>query len=337
MKIPAGLLLYFLFIHNLSFAQGISLSDRKYLTQKEDSMKKQGIAILHGIKSDDRLKADSIFTRMFMRSLQVRNSFYYRFDSLETISQLYPPDSSFRIFTWQLVINENVIRQHGVIQMRTSDGSLKRFPLINRTVVTQNNEDTITSNMGWIGAVYYRIIQNKGFNKNYYTLLGFDENNIRSDRKIIEVLSFENGEPVFGAHLFKFANKDRNSGSSISRYIMEFKKEAGPRLTYDPDMDMIIFEHLVSESNQPNKKWTYIGDGDYEGFKWINGYWVHIEKVYNNITPLGKEPLPNPIRDSEGNINETRLKDNEEEKKPDTELKSKPKKVIPPGKKGNDN
>jgi hypothetical protein len=59
-------------------------------------------------------------------------------------------------------------------------------------------------------------------------------------------------------------------------------------------MDMIIVEHLISETNEPNKKWTYVGDGDYEGFKWKGGKWVHIEKIFNQVTPLGQMPVPNP-------------------------------------------
>ena len=331
-----GLLLFcFLFIQLLSFAQYLSSGDRRTLSQKEDSMKTAAVKIIMGNNSSDRLQADSIFTRMFMRALQVKHSFYYQFDSLLTISQLYAPDSSFRIFTWQLVINENVIRQHGAIQMRTGDGSLKRFPLIDKSDITTNIADTIGNNKGWIGAVYYKIIQKKSFNKNYYTLLGYDENNLRSNRKFIEVLTFENDEPVFGARLFSFEN-DKNFRSSMSRYIMEYKKEAGPRLAYDPEQDLIMVEHLISESNEPNKKWTFIGDGDYEGFKWINGKWVHIEKVYSHITPQGKEPIPKPLRDNDGNVNEKQLKGTEaEEIKPVSELKAKPKDIPPVKKKGN--
>ena len=328
--------LFALFFHNnLSYSQGLSNADRNTIRQKEDSMKSHAFKIINGINDFDRLKADSIFTRMLMRALVFTNSFYYPFDSLGTISQLYAPDSSFRIFTWQLVINENVIRQHGAIQMRTDDGSLLRFPLIDRSDITQNIADTIANNKGWIGAVYYKIIQKKNLNKNYYTLLGYDENNMRSNKKIIEVLSFENGLPVFGGRYFSFET-DKLFKTSVCRYIMEFKKEAGPKLNYDPDLDMIIAEHLISESNEPTKKWTYIGDGDYEGFKWVNGKWVHVEKVYNTITPLNHEPVPNPIRDNEGNLLQNKLKGGEEDDKPITEPNTKPVKVKPVKKKGKD-
>jgi hypothetical protein len=312
----------------LSFSQRIKNGDEKFLQQKEDSLKSYSLNMIQAINAENRFKADSLFTKMFVRALKTNNSFYYPFDSLQTISKLYPPDSSFRIFTWQMVINDNVVRQHGAIQMKTPDGSLKLFPLIDKSDVTINIADTVGNNKGWIGAVYYRIIQTKSGNQNYYTLLGYDENNIRSNRKIIEVLNFINDEPEFGGRYFSF-NQDSVKLPVMSRYIMEYKKSTGARLTYDENLGMIVFEHLESESNEPKKKWTLIPDGDYEGFKWNNGQWVHVEKVFNQVTPEGKEPVPSPVKDAQGNTDEDKLKNNfpvEEapvEKMPPTNKKTK--------------
>ncbi len=290
------------------FSQRIKKSEEIFLQQKEDSLKAYSLDLIQAINAQNRFKADSLFTKMFVRALKTKGSFYYSFDSLETISKLYPPDSSFRIFTWQMVINENIIRQHGAIQMKTADGSLKLFPLIDKSDITINVADTIGNNKGWIGAVYYRIIQNKSGSQNYYTLLGYDENNIRSTRKIIEVLHFENDEPVFGGSYFSFEN-DAIKLPTVSRYIMEYKKATGARLTYDENLGMIVFEHLESESNEPKKKFTLIPDGDYEGFKWNKGKWVHVEKVFTQVTPEGKEPVPSPLKDTQGNLKEDKLQD----------------------------
>ena len=309
------ILLFSIFIGSLSFAQGIGKAELKTLRQKEDSLKTYAAKIIQGDKSEERFNADSLFTRILVRALKNNNSFYYPFDSLETVSRLYAPDSSFRIFTWQLVIpalTGNTVRQHGAIQMKTYDGSLKLYPLIDKSDVTGNIEDTVGNNLGWIGAIYYRIIMKKSSNQKYYTLLGFDENTISSSRKIIEVMTFMNDEPVFGGRYFSYEN-DVPFKSARSRYVMEFKKEAGPRLTYDKDLDMIVVEHLVSESGEPKKKWTLVGDGDYEGFKWQSGKWVHVVKVFNVVTPDGQAPVPNPIRDQSGNIDEKKLKGGEEE------------------------
>ncbi len=302
-------------------AQRISKEDKRLLQKKEDTLKIYADKLVNTDNPLARFTNDSLFTRMLVKALKTDHSFYYPFDSLQTISKLYPPDSSFRIFTWQMVVNENLVRQHGAIQMKTYDGSLKLFPLIDKSDVTSNILDTAGNNKGWIGAVYYKIIQTRSSNQNYYTLLGYDENNIRSNRKIIEVLSFSNEEPLFGGRYFSYA-EDSVFKSATSRYVMEYKKTAGARLTYDEDLQMIIAEHLESESGEPKKKWTYIPDGDYEGFKWKNGQWVHVEKVFNQITAEGKEPVPSPVKDAMGNTLEDKLKDNLSEEKPVAEEKA---------------
>lgn len=322
------LLVFLLFILQLSaLAQRLSPADYKLMQKKEDSLKTLSDKIIEGINPSDRLLADSIFTKVLVRALKKNHSFNFHFDSLSATSKLYAPDSSFRIFTWQLVINDNVIRQHGAIQMKTPDGSLKLFPLIDKSDITTNMADTIANNFGWMGAIYYKIITTKNLDRTYYTLLGYDENNIRSNKKLIEILSFENGIPMFGARQFSIAS-GFGYNNKMARFILEYKKEASPRLTFDEDLNMIIFEHLVSESNQPNKKWTLIGDGDYEGFKWVAGTWVYVNKVFNDVTAEGKEPVPMPIRDDKGSIDETKLKGNEPAETPSYKP-AKPAKPIP--------
>ncbi len=37
------------------------------------------------------------------------------------------------------------------------------------------------------------------------------------------------------------------------------------------------------------------------------GKWVHIEKVFSQKTAEGQEPVPRPIRDAQGNIDDTKL------------------------------
>ncbi len=296
----------FLIIGSSCFSQRLSSGDKLELRKKEDSLKTIAAKILQGRNAEDRFNADSQFTKTFVRALKIKGSIDYPFDSLISISKLSPSDSSFKIFTWQLVISDDVIRQHGAIQMRTTDGSLRLLPLIDRTEATKDIADTVVNNFGWIGAVYYKLIETKAFGKNYYTLLGYDENNLNSNRKIIEVLTFKDGEPVFGGPFFSFQDNSIKK-NSFARFIMEYKKNASPRLTYDPDMDMIIYEHLISETGEPEKKYTYIPDGDYEGLKWKDGKWVHIEKVFTYKTPEGQEPVPQPIRDAKGTIDESKL------------------------------
>jgi len=295
-------LLFLVTIALASTAQRFSKADATFLAKKEDTLKVESAKILYGINASDRVMADSLFTRVLVRALNTRNSFYHPFDSLETISKLYAPDSSFRIFTWHMLVNDNLTRQRGAIQMRTADGSLKLFPLIDKSDVTVNMQDTIAGNLAWMGAIYYKIIPKKHLNHTYYTLLGYDENNIRSSKKLIEILDFVNDKPLFGGRYFNIAGSEI-AAKNPSRIIMEFKKDANPRLTFDESMDMIVMEHLVSQSNEPQKKWTLIPDGDYEAFKWTNGKWLYINKIFNEVTPDGQAPVPVPFNENKMNTN----------------------------------
>ncbi len=313
-------------LSTVSFGQRLSSMELRQLKKTEDSIKNFAIDIVQGLTAEDRFTADSQFTRMFVRALSINNSFYYPFDSLITISRLTAPDSTFKIFTWQLVVNDVVTRQHGAIQMNTTDGSLELMPLIDRSSVIEDQQDTIADNFGWVGAVYYKLVEKDAFGKRYYTLLGYDENDVQSNKKIIEVLRFDDGHPVFGGSFFSFPdNSVKKRG--MARYIMEYKRTASPRLTYDPEMDMIVYEHLISETGEPDKKYTYIPDGDYEGLKWVDGKWVHINKVFTEVTPEGQEPVPAPLRDAEGNIDYSKLSQRTPEDESETPVVENEKKV----------
>jgi hypothetical protein len=194
-----------------------------------------------------------------------------------------------------MVVDDNFTKQNGAIQMKTEDGSLKLFPLIDRSDRIDNIDDTITNNQSWVGAIYYKLIAVKKNNIPYYTLIGFDENNVRCNRKIIELLHFQDGQPVFGDIVFSFP-ADTVCNRNAARYIMTYKKDAAPRLRYDEDLNIIIKEHLISLSNEPDQSWTLVGDGDYEGFKWENNTWKFIRKIYNEITPRDQVPKPKPVK-----------------------------------------
>ena len=90
---------------------------------------------------------------------------------------------------------------------------------------------------------------------------------------------------------------------------MEYKKEASTLLNYDPDLDLIVFDHLISETSEPEKKNTYIPDGSYEGFKWEDGKWVHVDRVFDFQLKDGQFPVDEKLRDEQGNINEKILEE----------------------------
>lgn len=311
-KKPLLYILCFIVGASISNAQKIAPSDLRMLKQKEDSLKHLSKSLIVDSLTADRMRNDSLFVRTLVRSLQVKNSFYYPFDSVQGISKLYAPDSTFRIFSWSLSFDDFYSRQRAAIQYKTSDGSLKLVPLRDFSEFSEHPTDSLRSKDTWIGAVYYNIVKTEYNGKNYYTLFGFDDNNIRSNKKWIDVLSFDNRNlPVFGG-TFSFEN-DTARRASQKRFFIEYKKEASTFVNYDSDMNMILVDHLVSESDEADKPYTFVPDGDYEGFEWKNGKWVHIDKVFNQKLEDGQAPVPDPILDKEGNRDELKLQQRSEE------------------------
>ncbi|MBS1599903.1 MAG: hypothetical protein JST75_16875 [Bacteroidetes bacterium] len=299
-----------MFIANLPVsAQMLTSVQKKDFAKREDSLKPLADNIVFADQPGQRLKSDSNFTRILVRALKEKNSFYYSFDSLQTISRLYSPDSAFRIFTWQIKKDEYIYLQRGAIQMRTPDGSLKLFGLHDVSMFTAKARDSVRTINNWIGAVYYRIILKTYNNKKIYTLLGFDDYTISSNKKWMEVLTFNpNGEPVFGGPYFSFKDDSiKKEKQATVRFNIEYKKEANTRFNYDPEMDMIVYDELISETEEPDRKSTLVPDGDFEGFKWVDGKWLHVPKVFNYVLKDGQFPQDEKLLDETGGVDEQKL------------------------------
>ena len=312
------LLVVLLICSGLLFSQ-ISSSDKKLLQQKEDSLKFLSRNIILDSMTAGRMISDSQFVKTLVRTLLIKNSFYYPLDSVKGVARIYAPDTSFRIITWNISYDDYYHRQRGVIQFRPVNGISKFIPLRDYSEFTTGAGDSIRSNMNWIGAVYYNMIRTQFRGKNYYTLFGIDYNSLRSNKKWIEVLTFnEKNEPVFGGPYFSF-EKDSIPKAPAYRYNIEYKKDASTLVNFIPDENKILVDHLISESDEPENKWTLVPDGDYEGFKWENGKWVHIEKVFTFKLQDGQAPVGEQLLDNRGNVNEEKLleksKNNKQKKK----------------------
>ncbi len=296
-------------------AQKIAPADLKKLRAKEDSLREYAQYLNTDSLPEDRMISDSIFTKTLVRALQIKNSFYHPFDSVLGISKKYAPDTSFRIFTWNIVYDDYYSRQRGAIQMRTADGSLKLIPLRDVSEFTDKPLDSVRSRKNWIGAIYYNIIKTQHKGKNYYTLFGFDNNSVMSSMKWIDVLTFnEKNEPVFGGPFFSY-EKDSIPKPALYRYNIEFKKGARVLVNYIEELGMILVDHLVSENDDPEHQWTFVPDGDQEGFKWENGKWMHVDKVFTFKLQDGQAPVGEPLLDYKGNRNEQKLQEKTDKNK----------------------
>ena len=88
---------FFLFIllafSQIIFAQKITSADLKKLRAKQDTLSEYSLYLNTDSLPEDRMIADSAFTKTLVRALQIKNSFYFPFDSVLGVSKLYAPDT----------------------------------------------------------------------------------------------------------------------------------------------------------------------------------------------------------------------------------------------------
>ena len=259
----------------------------------EDTLSILGFMMVNDSIPEHRFAACKKFIPQLVSVLKNKNSFNYKFDKLNTVSILYPPDNSFRIFSWQIYVDKDTYHQYGAIQMNSSE--LKLIRLLDRPMYHPNLDRVQLKADEWIGAVYYNIHQFDTPQGRKYLLFGLDGYSFFTKQKIMDVLSFENGEAIFGAPVFKKVNK---AGTPItkSRMIIKYSAETAIRLNYDPMLEMVMFDHVLPKKSPfPGQKDTWLPDGSYEGYKLENGMWTHVEKVFDHKYEEDEFPVPVPI------------------------------------------
>lgn len=242
------------------------------------------------------------FIVAFRKTLELPGSYEYAFDSISFISKLRAPDNSFRLFTWILKMPENKFRYFGVIHMNNQD-SFIFHPLFDRSVDVEagsaeeelsafNVENQVVTNEDWEGFHYYDIgmVSEKGLfglkKKNYYVLLGWDGNNSISHKKVVNILTFKNGTPTFGAPIIK------TEMGMQTRLLLEYNARAVITMKYHDKDELISFDLLVppTKKNQ-GKKFTYIPSGQYDYLVWKRNKFIYHEDLFNTYSKPVKEAL----------------------------------------------
>ncbi|HKG04968.1 MAG TPA: hypothetical protein VKB19_00845 [Pedobacter sp.] len=242
----------------------------------QDSLKKLSTDTYEAANNADRFALNASFIKTLVNALKTPHSFHFNFDSLQKITVLKSPDNSFRIFTWYVPVDDGTYRFFGTIQMATPDGKLKLFPLIDNTDQIKD-PNARTNNKNWFGARYYEIVPVIVSGRQpFYTLIGWKGNNAKTSKKVIDVLSFEKGEPVFGKPVF-----DGVKGATVkNRIIFEYNKLNSMTLTMDKSVNMIVFDHLAPFTPDMAGNFEYYAsDLSFDAYKIINGRLKLVENV----------------------------------------------------------
>jgi hypothetical protein len=244
----------------------------KHLRAYEDTLITLGKHFVNDTEEMDRRNANYTFIKTMVSALKVPNSFLYPFDSVKTVSIINSPDNRFRIISWPVEAADGSYRFYGTIQINTG-GNLLMYPLNDDTPNLKHPEDSVTDNHKWYGAEYYRIIPIYT-PKLYYVLLGWKGNNVKSTKRVIEVLSFKDEKPVLGMPVFD------GNGKTRKRVVFEYTRQASLLLQYVPDQNLIVFDHLAPPDPKMKDQYdTYGPDMTYDGYKEKNGRWVYVDNL----------------------------------------------------------
>lgn len=244
--------------------------DTSFFRSKELMLIKAFDNILNS-QGSQRNTAEKAFLDSLTTLLKNKDSFHFKFDSLKRVGRIVSEDNKLVIFTWN-VPHGMFHNYYGLIQyyskkekkvlvyqLKEEPGKLKKFPQAQADI------------RGWMGALYYKIVTTKYKGQVYYTLIGFNFNDLLSNIKIIEVLAFDKYHyPYFPQRMFMYKGKVQN------RIILEYAEQANVSVDYHEGKEMIVFDHLSPARPSLEGQFQYYGpDFSYDGLLFDDGIWMH--------------------------------------------------------------
>jgi len=259
----------------------------------EDSIATFTHHLQNKVIEEERLATNKQIIPLFVKALREPGSFEYPFDNLEYISKVYAPDSTFRLLTWFVQLDNGENRYFGTIQLNKKSNNIIPF-FQNKTDIEDIRN--VQLNPGkWYGAIYYNITKVSDKKRDYYMLYGWDGGGFFSTKKILDVLYFDEDSVKLGAPIIQSKTGD----AIISRLILEYKKETAVSINYDATLEMIIYDHTIPEDGKSFGMYpTYVPDGSYEALKFEKGIWQYVEKVFQQTQD--EAPITAPLFEDKG-------------------------------------
>lgn len=235
--------------------------------------------IINGRDVNERITSCYYFVQSLKKALQVPTSFSYDFTLLKTVSILKPKDEAFRLFTWNLLLDSGKYMYFGAIQMNNTD-SLVLYGLYDSSDNVRDAEFKTVDNRHWIGSLCYQIHDYTYKGKKRYLLFGWDGEDSKVNKKIIDVLYFdEDNKPKFGLPIFEDAEDEYKH-----RLILTFADQATITCRYIEKENQIVFNHLVPfHPLQKGMYEYYVPDGTYDYLDFVKGFWQRKELLFQDL------------------------------------------------------
>lgn len=255
-----------------------------FFREAEDSLRKMATRIVEKPDEKSRFENNQLFFSSLCGVLEKDGSFNYPFDSLQTVSMLMAPDSSFRIITWYVPYTGQRFEYFGIIQRKEKAGENGGLIMLqDSTTKIQGAVFEELSADKWFGAYYYELIHDPFEGGDHYTLLGWKGDNPHTRKRVIEPLWFRDERPVFGREVFRIGQHDPR------RIVFEYSARASMSLLYarhpikagDAPVDMILFDRLSpgDESLRGQYRYYVPETNIFDALVFENGHWVFYPDV----------------------------------------------------------
>ena len=276
-------------------AQGLSDDDREAMAAGEERMSVLAEQVYTDSSQARRFEATRDLIRELVHTLDRPQSFEYAFN-VPGLSIQYAPDTTFRIFTWELHVDGDQYRHYGAIQRNTEDLTL--VPLVDRgDEWLENPENMLAGADNWLGYAVYDIVPGATHRgQPYYFVLGYDSYSTYRRRKILDVLHFDpNGKPQFGLPVFATYTDSGLLLTDRARIILEYAAEATVALREDQELGGILYENLIMMPGNNGEGPVQVPDGSYHLLRMNDrGNWVEEEQIFTHKYEEAPREVPKP-------------------------------------------
>lgn len=264
----------FLIILLLSFLPRISIAQNSKVNFSD--LYFYSDVMVNASSENHRLRALEKFQELFYNELSSENAFSKPLEKIPFISTVIPQDSTFKLFTFNMVEESGVTRDFGYILSKNGD----LFKLKPETNLEDIEYEALNPDR-WVSGLYYHMIPFTNDKKKYYLLFGFSQPNFYEKRKVIEILHFEDGKPIFGKDLLVKKYKDSRDDRRY-REIYHYSSDAVMTIRDDDALDALVVDHLMEVKTRiPGYSGnSFVPDGTYTAFFLENGEWIYKNKLW---------------------------------------------------------
>lgn len=279
------------------FVVGLYFLIHPNCSQAQSPVKEQDLAFFADVMMNardglHRERAANEFRSIMENVLADPKNTSLTFDKIPWISTISPPDSSFRIFTWQWEGQPEQVYYEGVIQLKNGT----TYWLKNLNADPSDIEYFESTPDKWLGQVFYNLHQYEFEGQTEYLLFGYRKLKSGHIVKTAEALIILDGRIKFGKELFF---DDKRHGKN--RLIIKYSDNTTASLKFDNDLGKIIFDNIVSIINPyESGAVRLVPEGTYKAYTFKNGKWYFEDNVLDTryeTPPMQRTETSEPKRD----------------------------------------